>query len=110
MHELGRPVKSLDVMMTSPSEQSENMVYPSLYLSNREGLDDTPEVGSEGEAMIRFRVVSKTDSSGPNGKTSSVDLEVKAIEFSEVSKSDSEDPIERGLSESEKNKEEKEED
>jgi len=109
---LGKPIKSLDVIeMSAPSESTDEMTYPSLYLSNREGMDETPEVGSEGEATIRFRVVSKTDSNGPNGKSSSVDLEVMEIEFGEMSESDDddEDEIEKGLRESEEETEEDEE-
>lgn len=104
---LGKPVKSLDIVeMSAPPESVEEMTYPSLYLSNREGMDETPDVGTEGEATIRFRVVSKTDSDGPNGKSSSVDLEVMEIEFGEMTESDDEDEIEKGLRESEEEDEE----
>jgi len=104
---LGKSIKSLDIIeMSAPSESAEEMTYPSLYLSNREGMDEAPEVGTEGEATIRFRVVSKTDSNGPNGKSSSVDLEVMEIEFGEMTESDDEDEIERGLRESEEEDEE----
>jgi hypothetical protein len=104
---LGKPVKSLDIVeMSAPSESAEEMTYPSLYLSNREGMDEIPDVGTEGEATIRFRVVSKTNSDGPNGKSSSVDLEVMEIEFGEMIESDDEDEIERGLRESEEEDEE----
>ena len=104
---LGKPVKSLDIVeMSAPPESVEEMTYPSLYLSNREGMDETPDVGTEGEATIRFRVVSKTDSDGPNGKSSSVDLEVMEIEFGEMTEPDDEDEIEKGLRESEEEDEE----
>lgn len=104
---LGKPSGSTDIVeMSAPSQESEKMSYPSLYLSNREGMDKTPDVGTEGEATIRFRVVSKTDSEGPNGKSSSVDLEVMEIEFGEMTESDDEDEIEKGLRESEEEDEE----
>lgn len=107
---LGKPVKSLDIVeMSAPSESAEEMTYPSLYLSNREGMDEAPDVGTEGEATIRFRVVSKTDSNGPNGKSSSVDLEVMEIEFEDMEEPGDEDEIERGLRESEEENDEDEE-
>lgn len=107
---LGKPVKSLDIIETSaPSESAEEMTYPSLYLSNREGMDEAPDVGTEGEATIRFRVVSKTDSDGPNGKSSSIDLEIMEIEFEDMEESGDEDEIERGLRESEEENDEDEE-
>lgn len=107
---LGKPVKSLDIIeMSAPSENAEEMTYPSLYLSNREGMDEAPDVGTEGEATIRFRVVSKTDSDGPNGKTSSVDLEIMEIEFGDMEEPGDEDEIERGLRESEEENDEDEE-
>jgi len=107
---LGKPVKSLDIIeMSAPSENVEEMTYPSLYLSNREGMDEAPDVGTEGEATIRFRVVSKTDSDGPNGKTSSVDLEIMEIEFEDMEEPGDEDEIEKGLRESEEENDEDEE-
>lgn len=105
---LGKPIGSFEneIEMSAPVESSEKMAYPSLYLSNREGMDEAPDVGTEGEATIRFRVVSRTDSEGPNGKSSSVDLEVMEIEFGEMSEPDDEDEIEKGLRESEEEDEE----
>lgn len=100
---LGKPAPEA-IEISSPVDTE--MTYPSLYLSNREGMDEAPDVGTEGEATIRFRVVSKTDSEGPNGKSSSVDLEVMEIEFGEIKESDDEDEIEKGLRESEEEDEE----
>ena len=80
--------------------QDEEMMYPSLYLSDREGISAAPSVGTEGEATIRFRVVSKTESERTGGTSASVDLEVMSIEFGDT-ESDEDDEIERGLRESE---------
>lgn len=99
MINLGRPVSR----MTEPApieSQNEQMMYPSLYLSDREGISAAPSVGTEGEATIRFRVVSKTESERAGDTSTSVDLEVMSIEFSET-ESDEDDEIERGLRQSE---------
>jgi hypothetical protein len=108
MINLGKSSESAGVIEMVSAMPDEKMSYPSLYISGREGIKDAPDVGIEGEATIRFRVVSKTESEGPNGKNSSLDLEVMGIEFGEVSE-DGEDEIEKGLRESEKETENEEE-
>jgi hypothetical protein len=108
MINLGKSSESAGMIEMVSAMPNEKMTYPSLYISGREGIEDAPDVGTEGEATIRFRVVSKTESEGPNGKNSSLDLEVVAIEFGEVSE-DSEDEIEKGLRESEKETDDEEE-
>jgi hypothetical protein len=107
MINLGKSSESAGLIEMVSAAPDEKMTYPSLYISGREGVENAPDVGTEGEATIRFRVVSKTDSEGPNGKNSSLDLEVTAIEFSEVSE-DGEDEIEKGLRESEEETENEE--
>ena len=89
--------------------QDEEMMYPSLYLSDREGISAAPSVGTEGEATIRFRVVSKTESERTGDTSTSVDLEVMSIEF-EKTKSGQDDEIERGLRQSEREIESEEDD
>lgn len=109
MINLGKPLpESAGVIEMVSAMPDEKMTFPSLYISGREGIEGAPDVGTEGEAMIRFRVVSKTESEGPNGKNSSLDLEVMGIEFGETSEDDN-DEIERGLRESERETEEDEE-
>jgi hypothetical protein len=108
MINLGKSSETGGMIEMVSAMPDEKMTYPSLYISGREGIEDAPDVGTEGEATIRFRVVSKTESEGPNGKNSSLDLEVVAIEFGEVSE-DSEDEIEKGLRESEKETDDDEE-
>jgi hypothetical protein len=108
MINLGKSSESAGMIEMVSAMPDEKMTYPSLYISGREGIDDAPDVGTEGEATIRFRIVSKTDSEGPNGKTSSLDLEVMGIEFGEISE-DGEDEIEKGLRESEEETEDEEE-
>lgn len=89
--------------------------YPSLYISGRENLDDAPSTGSEGTAVIQFRVISKSESdrekNGASVKESSLELEVKSIAFESSpkppSQDDSEDEIEEGLKEAELKSKEK---
>ena len=108
MINLGKSSETGGVIEMVSAMPDEKMTYPSLYISGREGIEDAPDVGTEGEATIRFRVVSKTESEGPNGKNSSLDLEVMGIEFGETSEDDN-DEIERGLRESERETEEEDE-
>jgi hypothetical protein len=86
-----------------------------LYISGRENLDDAPATGSEGTAVIQFRVISKSESdrekNGSSIKESSLELEVKSIAFESspkpVSQDDSEDEIEEGLKKAESKSKEK---
>jgi len=108
MINLGKSSESAAVVEMVSAAPEEKMMYPSLYISGRKGIEDAPDVGTEGEATIRFRIVSKTQSEGPDGKNLSIDLEVMGIEFGEVSEDD-DDEIEKGLRESEKEMDEEEE-
>lgn len=93
---------------TPKTEKEPRVYYPSLYLHNIEGLD-APDVGTEGVAKIKFRIVSKSESErkkddGSVNESKSVDIDIMGIEFdsnSEKEKSSDEDEIEKGLSESE---------
>lgn len=95
-----------------PTAEMPKMTYPSLYLADREGLENAPDVGSTGKAMIEFKVISKTKSEREDEKDFSTDLEIMSIQFMEdsMSEEDDEDEIERGLQESEKEMEDEEED
>ena len=58
-----------------------DVYYPTLYLSNIEGLSDLPE---EGTATVRFKVRSRTVSErNKEGKKTSVDLDI--LSLSEIS-------------------------
>lgn len=108
MINLGKPLpESAGVIEMVSAAPEEKMTYPSLYISGREGVEGAPDVGTTGEATIRFKIISKTESEGPNGKTASLDLEVMGIEFGETSEDDN-DEIEKGLRESEKETEDEE--
>lgn len=113
MINLGRSIKTDDVFaqpiesIESLENQGQEMIFPSLYLSDREGMSSVPAVGTEGEAMIRFRVVSKTESDKTGSTSTSVDLEVMSIEFN-GDESEEDDDIERGLRESEQEVEDEE--
>lgn len=96
--EMGEPANAIET-------KEPEVYYPSLYINNRAG--DFPEVGSTGKATIEFYVSSKSVSDrASQGKSSSVDLEVRSITFeksdAKINTSDVEDEIEKGLSESEK--------
>jgi hypothetical protein len=92
-----------------PQDASDKVYYPSLYLNDREGLEDAPDAGSTGSATIQYKVVSKTDSMRADGngqkKSTSVELEILSITFSS-SKSSDEDEIEKGLRDAEESKDE----
>jgi hypothetical protein len=118
MFNLGKKRDSGMDIATSSSEKSsgedEVVYYPSLYLNEISGLE-TPDVGTEGTAKIKFRVVSQNESERKNEsgikESKSVDIEVMGIEFdSEDKESEDEDEIEKGLSESEKETKDEEED
>lgn len=82
--------------------------YPSLYLNDIPGLGETPDVGTEGTAKIKYRVVSKSESERANqegdvAESYSVDIDIMGIDFGSTKEDSSgEDEIEKGLSESEK--------
>lgn len=106
-----KPEKGLTMAEIVPQDSPE-VYYPSLYLNDREGLDDAPDAGSTGSATIQYKVVSKTDSMRADGngqkKSTSVELEILSITFS-GSKSSDEDEIEKGLREAEESESEDEE-
>lgn len=111
MIDLGKAQETIDVIQEFDSEK----YYPKLYLSDIEGLEDAPEVGTEGTAKIKFRVVSKNESEREqDGKVIekyAIDIDVTGIEFDSKSTATSEeDDIEKGLSESEKEMEDEKED
>jgi len=111
MIDLGKKQETMDMIQEIGSEK----YYPKLYLSDIEGLDEAPEVGTEGTAKIKFRVVSKNESEREqDGKVKekyAVDIDVTGIEFDSKSTSTSEeDDIEKGLSDSEKEMEDEKED
>lgn len=103
-----KPKNGTAVATAVPEEPSE-VFYPSLYLNDREGLDDAPDAGSTGSATIQYKVVSKTDSMRADGngqkRSTSVELEILSITFSESDSDESnEDEIERGLRNAENSK------
>jgi hypothetical protein len=114
MVDLGKKRNSeMDVVELVSDENMDEVVhYPTLYLSGIEDLE-TPDVGVEGTATIKFRVVSKHETERKNDDGSvkemkSVDIDVMGIDFNSGSKSSSdEDEIEKGLSESEDETEDK---
>ena len=57
-----------------------DVYYPTLYLSNIEGLSDLPE---EGTATVRFKVRSRTVSTRAGKSETSVDLDI--LSLSEIS-------------------------
>lgn len=107
---LGRKIESVETV-ADVSEKVPDVVYPSLYLSDREGLEDAPEVGSTGKALVEFKMISKTKSEREDKTDISAELEIMSIQFMEdsMSEEDDEDKIERGLSESEKEMEDEDE-
>lgn len=108
---LGRKIEPIETI-EDVSEKVPDMVYPSLYLSDREGLENAPEVGSTGKAMVEFKVISKTKSERENKTNISTDLEIMSIQFMEssMSEDEDEDEIERGLRESEEEMDSEDED
>jgi stress-induced morphogen len=109
--DLGKKMEGGDeVEMISSSEGGEKVYYPSLYLSDRKSLEDSPSAGEEGTAKIKYRVISKTENerTSKNGveESYSLDLEIMSITFDGKSKKSDEDMIEEALSESENEKEE----
>jgi hypothetical protein len=103
-----KPEKGMTVAEIVPQD-SPQVYYPSLYLNDREGLNDAPDAGSTGSATIQYKVVSKTDSMRAEGngqkKSTSVELEILSITFSD-SESGDEDEIEKGLREAEESEDE----
>ncbi len=116
---LGRK-EEMDNIAAEPAknESSPRIYYPSLYLSERDGLKEAPDAGTEGTATIKYKIVSKneserTDKDGNVKEDCSIELEVHEISFDseepmkKASASQSEDEIEKGLSESESEMEDK---
>lgn len=108
---LGKKIEPIETIEDVP-EKVPDMVYPSLYLSDREGLENAPEVGSTGKAVVEFKMISKTKSEREDKINISADLEIMSIQFMENSmpeEEDDEDEIERGLRESEEEMEDENE-
>jgi hypothetical protein len=92
-------------MPVEAGKDSSEKYYPSLYLSDKEGLSSAPETGKEGTATIKFRVASKSKREDKSkGLSESVELEILGISFSGTSSDSSlqDDEIEAGLSDAEK--------
>jgi hypothetical protein len=112
MIDLGKKQDMGVEVASMPEPEEKKVYYPTLYLSDVSG--DFPDVGSEGTATIKFRVVSKSeserkDSDGGVKERKSIDIDVMGISFDSKGmkeKSSAEDEIEKGLSESEKEMEE----
>lgn len=71
-----KPSKMVDMPVALKKGGKAKPIYPSLYLSNIEGLDALPR---EGMALIRFKRRSVTKSENDGGSNHSVDLEVQEI-------------------------------
>ena len=108
---LGKKIEPIETIEDEP-EKVPDIAYPSLYLSDREGLENAPEVGSTGKAVVEFKMISKTKSEREDKINISADLEIMSIQFMENSmpeEEDDEDEIERGLRESEEEMEDENE-
>jgi hypothetical protein len=112
MIDLGKKIENLGMGMMEVEDEApsknKSVSYPVLYLNDISGLGEAPDVGTEGVAKIKYRVVSKNESERENQEGNikesyAVDIDVMGIDFGS-SKEDSsgEDEIEKGLSESEK--------
>lgn len=95
---------NMPVDLSEPPEES----YPSLYLSDIEGIESLPE---EGEAVIRYKRRSITETEREGKESCSVELEIQAIKPSGKKTPDShrkpadsemEDAIDEGLDRAEK--------
>ena len=94
--------KKSELLGATPEPAQENskepkVYYPSLYL-NFDGVEKLDGLGETGEAIIKYKVVSKTISEREGEKYCSIDLEIHSITPKESSKKSSPmDDIEEGL-------------
>jgi hypothetical protein len=108
MIDLGKKRESIEMVMEESPAKDKSSYYPGLYLNDIPGLKDAPDVGTEGTAKIKYRVVSKNESERENQdgevkESYALDIDVMGIEFDSAKEnSTGEDEIEDGLSESEK--------
>ena len=98
---LGKPVEEYPVSpsngKTGPTKKK-TIVYPCLYLSEIEGLDQIP---NEGMALVYFRKKRVTEDMHTEGKEPeiSIDLEIQELHVAEQSESESKDDMEKGMRE-----------
>lgn len=120
MFDLGKKRESgmdiAEAVSESSKDRGKMVYYPSLYLNDIPGLEDAPDVGTEGTAKIKYRIVSKNESERENQEgdvkeSYALDIDIMGIEFdSKKENSTDEDEIEEGLSESENETETEKED
>jgi hypothetical protein len=116
MIDLGKKRESTEMMVEESPTKDKSSYYPCLYLNDIPGLEDAPDVGTEGTAKIKYRIVSKNESERENQEgdvkeSYALDIDIMGIEFdSKKENSTDEDEIEEGLSESENEMETEKED
>ena len=77
MPDLGRKSGSCCDIPVAPSEKEPEIHYPSLYISD---LDEDLGLPSEGEAVIKFKVTRKSETTRKGKPTKySYDIDVKSI-------------------------------
>jgi len=78
----------------NPKNGKKRTVYPCLYLSGVEGLEDVPK---EGHAIITFKRISMTVRDRNGEQDNSVELEIEDIHFQSKTKEDENEDIAEGM-------------